>query len=53
MERQMIRPTERPRTQLASERLQTRVLPVMAGEFVGPGEAPYTAFPGADVGFFT
>ena len=49
----MVRPRESAAAEVALEWLRARVLPVVAGQLVGTGEAPLTSLPRARVRFFT
>jgi len=53
VERQVVRAAEAPGAQLAPEGLHARVLPVVPGQLVGPGEAPDAALPRAHVRLLT
>ena len=53
VERQVVRTAKGTCAQLAAERLETGVLPVVSRQLVGPSEAPHAALPGADVWLFT
>ena len=53
VKRQMIRTAKGTCAELTAEGFQSGVLPVVAGELVRSGKSPNTAFPCADVWFFT
>lgn len=53
VQRQVIGATEAAGAELAAKGLDARVLPVVAGQLVGAGEAPDAALPGAHVRLLT
>lgn len=53
MQRQVVGAAEAARAQLAAERLDARVLPVVAGQLIGARESPDAALPGAYVRLLT
>lgn len=53
MQRQVVGAAEAARAQLAAERLDARVLPVVAGQLIGTRESPDAALPGAYVRLLT
>ena len=53
MESQVVRPGERPLTELTSVRPDPGMFPCVSSKFVRSGELPATAGPGADVGLLS
>lgn len=49
MQSQVVRTAEAPVAMTAFERFRPRVLAVVAGQLVAPGESPFASFPGAFV----
>lgn len=53
VQREVIGAAEAARAQLAAERFDARVLPVVAGQLIGARESPDAALPGAYVWLLT
>ena len=53
VQRQVVRPRERPRAEVTLERLEARVLSVVPGQFVRPSILPLAALPRALVRLLT